>query len=310
MEGDSVTLRIDLAEIQGFTKIIWNYGNEIIAKILEGNLSLPNSDERFRDRLKLDEQTGSLTITNIRTEHAGDYSVDVKKLTTAKLTKFKVTIHGGVKTVSVKEGESVILHTDVTEIQGYDLILWKKEDYLVAEFNQQTKLFLRRDRDNRFNGRLQLHPQTGSVIISDSGDSDSGVYHLNMNSSSHNLQRTISVAVKSVFSNEKDGVKTVSEKKGNSVLLHTRVTEIEKDDPIEWTFGPQNISIAKTDGKSKIISYNDTDVRFNNRLHLQTENGDLTIKHANSEHSGLYQIKIINNTFTIQKRFSVTVSGE
>ncbi len=32
-------------------------------------------DGRFRDRLKLDNQTGSLTITNIRTEHTGVFEV-------------------------------------------------------------------------------------------------------------------------------------------------------------------------------------------------------------------------------------------
>ncbi|CAM4659213.1 unnamed protein product [Leuciscus chuanchicus] len=103
---------------------------------------------------------------------------------------------GGVKTVSVKEGESVILHTGVTEIQGYDQILWKIEDNIIAEINKGTKLFLIIDKDNeKFNGRLQMHHQSGSLIISDSENKDSGVYHLNMISSSHTIQRTISVTV-------------------------------------------------------------------------------------------------------------------
>uniref|UniRef100_A0A8C1LE55 Ig-like domain-containing protein n=1 Tax=Cyprinus carpio TaxID=7962 RepID=A0A8C1LE55_CYPCA len=78
MEGDSVTLHTDVTEIHEDDEIMWNFGanNSLIAQInrASGIFSTYN-DGRFRDRLKLDRQTGSLTITNTTTQHAGHYKV-------------------------------------------------------------------------------------------------------------------------------------------------------------------------------------------------------------------------------------------
>ncbi|XP_067253050.1 CD48 antigen-like [Chanodichthys erythropterus] len=81
MEGDSVTLNSDLTEIPD-DSIIWQFGanNSQIAKIKRKKQifsTYSGTAERFRDRLKLDDQTGSLTITNISTEHAGVYKVQM-----------------------------------------------------------------------------------------------------------------------------------------------------------------------------------------------------------------------------------------
>ncbi|XP_059425117.1 uncharacterized protein LOC132159572 [Carassius carassius] len=199
MVGDSVTLHTDVTEVPRDSKIIWKFGDEIIARMNEadGNPSTYDGPGAiFKDRLKLDKQTGSLTITDIRTEHIGRYSVDIKS-TDAKLKTFQVSVHGGVKTVSVMERDPVNLDTGVLEIQGYDLILWKTEGNIVAEINKGTNLFGSRDLYAlRFGGRLHFHHETGDLTISDSKTTDSGDFHLHMSNSEYTLQRTIRVIVK------------------------------------------------------------------------------------------------------------------
>ncbi len=107
-----------------------------------------------------------------------------------------------------------------------------------------------------------------------------------------------------------DGVKKISVRDGDPVILQTRITDVTIDDVIEWTFGPQHTSAVKTDREHGRIIYNEHDVRFRDRLHLNIQTGDLTISNTKPEVFGLYQIKIIKSTYTIQKSFSVTVSGE
>ncbi|XP_021326540.1 uncharacterized protein isoform X3 [Danio rerio] len=85
MEGDSVTLNSGVTHIQEAEEILLTYGakNTLIAKITITNQTVSKFivvNGRFRDRLKLDRQTGSLIITNITTEHAGDYKLDMAYL--------------------------------------------------------------------------------------------------------------------------------------------------------------------------------------------------------------------------------------
>ncbi|XP_016409579.1 SLAM family member 9-like [Sinocyclocheilus rhinocerous] len=83
MERDSVTLKTNVTELHEDDEIAWRYGAEksLIVKIsnekqIVSTFDVP--DERFRDRLKLDHQTGSLTITNITSEHAGDCEQQIR----------------------------------------------------------------------------------------------------------------------------------------------------------------------------------------------------------------------------------------
>ncbi|XP_067271075.1 CD48 antigen-like [Pseudorasbora parva] len=97
MEGDYVTLNTDLTEIDEDDDILWKYGaeNSLIAKIsIENRIfsTYNGTDGRFRDRLKLDHQTGSLTITNISTKHAGDYKLQIKGVKRSSKT-FRVSVY-------------------------------------------------------------------------------------------------------------------------------------------------------------------------------------------------------------------------
>uniref|UniRef100_A0A673IRK1 Ig-like domain-containing protein n=1 Tax=Sinocyclocheilus rhinocerous TaxID=307959 RepID=A0A673IRK1_9TELE len=83
MEGDSVTLNTDVTEILEDDDILWKFGAEKsrIAEISREKqifFTYDNvPDGIFRDRLKLDNQTGSLTIKNITSEHVGLYELQI-----------------------------------------------------------------------------------------------------------------------------------------------------------------------------------------------------------------------------------------
>ncbi|KAL0161421.1 hypothetical protein M9458_045146, partial [Cirrhinus mrigala] len=88
LKGDSVTLYTDVPDIQRYAVIRWWFGqqNSTIAEINRTPSDEKTGrnfntyygpDERFRDRLQLDNQTGSMTIRNIETSHSGIYEAEI-----------------------------------------------------------------------------------------------------------------------------------------------------------------------------------------------------------------------------------------
>ncbi|XP_077081738.1 uncharacterized protein LOC143735448 isoform X8 [Siphateles boraxobius] len=102
---------------------------------------------------------------------------------------------------------------------------------------------------------------------------------------------------------ETDEVKSESVTEGDSVSLNTDV-QVQRDDQILWTFGPQNTRIAeiiRRDQMNYIFVSNDGD-----RLQMDSQTGSLTIRNIRSEHTGLYELTVVSSRKTL-KRFNVTV---
>ncbi|XP_048038493.1 uncharacterized protein si:dkey-182g1.2 isoform X1 [Megalobrama amblycephala] len=119
------------------------------------------------------------------------------------------------------------------------------------------------------------------------------------------LMFIVLLSVEGVFGAEADALKTIESMEGDSVKLETCVTKIQKDDEVEWKFEHHIIATIKS---NNVLLYDTDDAKFKDKLHLDGQTGDLTIRNTRTKHSGLYEVKIVNITNqTILKRFSVTV---
>ncbi|XP_052445037.1 uncharacterized protein LOC127986815 isoform X11 [Carassius gibelio] len=314
MEGDSVTLNTDDTETQRDDEITWRFGQILLAKINKrhnkSRFYNDSADGRFRDRLKLD-QTGSLIITNTRSTDSGLYKVYSSRSETP-LNTFSLTVYGvfgadEVKSVSVMEGDSVTLHTHDTETQRDDEITWRfgPKHILISQIDRKNNMMTIFDdsADGRFRDRLKVD-QTGSLTITNTRSTDSGLYKVHSSRSETPLN-TFSLTVYGVFG--ADEVKSVSVMEGDSVTLHTHDTETKRDDEITWRFGPKHILISQIDRKNNMMTIFDDSAngRFRDRLKLD-QTGSLIITNTRSTDSGLYKVHS-SRSETPLNTFSLTV---
>ncbi|XP_073717841.1 uncharacterized protein [Misgurnus anguillicaudatus] len=314
MEGDTVTLHTDLTELQRQDVIEWRIGvkQELVAKINREANTSEIDDERFRGRLKLNDQNGDLTITNITTQLTGLYFLEITRQKSITKT-FNVSGVFGVtdemKSVSVKEGDSLTLHIDLSDRQKYDVIVWRFQhgNFPLAELNRKTPIFRTYDNvhDGIFRDKLKMDFQTGSLTITNIRTDHAGLYEVDFSSGTHTIHQSITVTVN-------DEVKSVSVIVGSAVTLPTDLTKIQKGDHIDWRFGPQETLIARINKDTNETSINDDVLggRFRDRLMLNDQTGDLTITNIRTEDFGLYELKMSSRRRSIQRKYNVNVSGE
>ncbi|XP_073700628.1 uncharacterized protein [Garra rufa] len=214
---------------------------------------------------------------------------------------FAIGVSG--EAVSVKEGDSVTLHTDVTEIQTDDEIEWRFNSTRIARVTRNAAIY---DNVVGFRDRLQLDIQTGDLKITNFSITNSGLYKFEINSPRGSSEKTFSVSGVSGT-----GVKPVSVLVGDSVTLHSGVSELQRDDVMRWRFEHQNTFVAQINRKAGIFSTSDgPDGRFRHRLQLEYRTGSLTIRNIGTRHSGLYEVDIRSGSsrYSTHKPFTVTVS--
>ncbi|XP_042611982.1 uncharacterized protein LOC109113164 [Cyprinus carpio] len=255
MEGESVTLK-PARKIKKDDLIEWLFGDReqqtLIAEIKgkTGEILTRDdvADEIFRDILKLNKTTGSLTITNTRTEHSGVYKLQIRSSSGDSEQTFIVTVivklTDKVEEKLLDEGDSVTLNPD-TEIQRDDLILWMfgDQDKVIAQIKGGTPETYD-DVNKRLRDRLKLD-KTGSLTITDIVAEHTGLYKvLIISSRGKTLVKKFKVSIQLWY----EEVRYVEVTAGDSVRLNTGLTEIQRGDEIEWRFGDENSLIAEIRG--------------------------------------------------------------
>uniref|UniRef100_A0A8C2AJP3 Immunoglobulin domain-containing protein n=1 Tax=Cyprinus carpio TaxID=7962 RepID=A0A8C2AJP3_CYPCA len=311
-EGESVSLQTDVKTNQQ-DRIRWYFGDTRIAEIT-GDLSFictdvqcKDGDERFRDRLKMDNQTGSLTIMNTRTTDAGLYLLQVSNGNNSYSKKtFNVTVHGffrdGTDGVSVflMERDSVTFQTGV-ETNQQQRIRWYFGDTRIAQITGDLSKSCTDVQCNegteRFRDRLKMDHQTGSLTIMNITNTDSGVYQVRISSKNNGeVDTTFYFAVHDVSALILDEMK-----EGGNVILYTDVIKNPKD-LMTWYFN--DILIAGD--QSKICTDVQCKERFRDRLKLNNQTGSLTITNIRTTDSGLYQLQMNSSRVSIVRNFTVT----
>ncbi|KAL0161163.1 hypothetical protein M9458_044888, partial [Cirrhinus mrigala] len=98
MEGDTVTMYTG-GKTNQQDEMRWYFNDIRIAQITKDlsfictDVQCKYSDARFRERLKLDHQTGSLTITNTETTDSGIYHNQVISGNRINHAIFSVTVY-------------------------------------------------------------------------------------------------------------------------------------------------------------------------------------------------------------------------
>ncbi|XP_059424777.1 uncharacterized protein LOC132159258 [Carassius carassius] len=296
--------------------MLWTFQDESIAKMSKKDKKKTYCyhNKRFRSRLQLDPQTGSLIIRNFRKTDSGLYQLQIKSKRGQSYRKYQVTVCGEVTTMPVKERDNVTLKIDFQLERGDDMKWWFRDEMCIASLRKEDEgMKCIHLAGGRFKNRLELD-KTGSLTIKNIRPEHIGFYEVvteikNMKFSviSDDIQ-TGHGARQDVFI-EKDEMKTVSVKEGETLKLSTD-TEIQAYDEIVLMFGsktrPYEI-IARFSVEDK-DEFKTASKRLIERLNLdRTGFHTITITSIMFSDCGDYYVQITNKRNESFKSFTFTV---
>ncbi|XP_073721356.1 uncharacterized protein [Misgurnus anguillicaudatus] len=342
MIGDSVTLYTD-ADIQTYDLIEWMFGDKHtrIAQINKPDarfVMYDGDDGRFKDRLNLNDQTGSLTIRNTRPEHRGVYEVKISSKRHSLHRRFILTVtamglslstlaqvcgafllifvvavavfwycfrsQGRVPNLAVIDKEMEVMEGDPVTLHN-DLHQILSDTRIIWSFGSKEVTIAKIKKtsskcvDENFKDKLTLNQQTGDITIKDISNEQSGLFHLVIRKRKKLLSKTFNVIVI---------CKVITVNAGESVTLKTSVTEIQNDEKIEWMFGNKDTVIAQISAINTHRTYDGDNDVFKDKLELNPQTGDLTINDIRQRHAGVYTLKTVIKGNVSFRRLPVSVT--
>uniref|UniRef100_A0A8C2JBH7 Ig-like domain-containing protein n=1 Tax=Cyprinus carpio TaxID=7962 RepID=A0A8C2JBH7_CYPCA len=394
LEGDSVTLHTDLTDLLKYERILWTFGpgrtriaqiNNVVNKISVYNDVL---DGKFRDRLQLDDRSGSLTVTNTTTEDSGLYELQTVGGKEVPPNTFSIIVSAPLPVPVITRNSSQCpspssssssycsLVCSVVNV-GHVTLSWYKGNSLlssisVSDLSISLSLPLEVEYQDKnsyscvINNPIsnQTHHLDISQLCHTCSASDSSTlyivlgclsalavvavlcgifyyyHHRRSKQAGHQSQHDgeENIRLTDVTGNagdanrlniagaetpdqerhsqnntfvEKDEIKSVSAMVGETVTLHTDVTEIQEDELIRWKFADSKVCklaeffvIAKWD-KTNNEEYLHDDNKFKDRLHLDHDTGSLVITNITPKHYGHYKLHITSEGQKISKTFNL-----
>ncbi|XP_016360488.1 uncharacterized protein LOC107702631 isoform X3 [Sinocyclocheilus anshuiensis] len=380
MEGDSVTLHTDLTDLQKYERILWTFGpgRTRIAQInnVVNKISLYNDvlDGKFRDRLQLDDRTGSLTVTNTRTEDSGLYELQIIGGIEVPPKKFSIIVSAPLPVPVISRNSSQCSSSSSCSLLcsvvnvGHVTLSWYKGNSLLSSISVSDlsislslPLEVEYQEKNPYSCVINnpISNQTQHLDISqlcqpceapglsaghialvcacalsvaavlcgiyyycqrktrkqtDKGDEPDGEELKSLKGGNASVQEgdlETSVLLK------EDKITSMPVIEGQSVTLHTDLTEIREIDMIWWKFADfKERSCAKfvliatlNKTNNEVNLYNETIQQFKDSLKLNLDTGSLTITIITPEHYGFYKLHITSKEEMVVHTFSVVAQN-